>query len=311
MHEPNCNVKHDPRIECNLTDLSFVEKYLPPFAKPAVGLTIHNSLDEQVFVNSNRMEKCLKTFETMLPELVGVLEFIDGSQKQFERKSRPGFSSRLSNSSVPRVSKICDTPHTDYYIPQNDSFIDLDFVENESKPQDESNSTENLFKPEIIIHNISSLPALSNVSRLHFVTEGPNYFCLLSNSRACNCICLKHKDISRFESFSVKGPKLMVTNKNDIKLIYFSLPFFVRVCDTQKIALLSRLLHKFGTPNIVWDITGHGSHPSLSEFINDLKAGFSRVLMPSQIVFNLYVLDRNAVDPPPPLLAKQSTKYLC
>ena len=302
MHEPNCNVEHDPRIECNLTDLSFVKRYLPPFAKPAVGHTIHNSLDEQVFVNSNRCEKRLETFGTMLPELVGVLEFIDGSQKQFERKSRPGFSSRLSNSSVPRVSKICDAPHTDHDIPQNDSFIDLDFIENESDPQDELYSSQSLFKPEIIIHNISSLPALSNVSRLHFVTEGPNYSCLLSNSRACSCICLKHKDIIRFESFSVKGPKLMVTNKNDIKLIYFSLPFSVRVCDTQKIALLLKLLHKFGTPNIVWDITGHGSHPSLPEFINDLKTGFSRVLVPSQIIFNLYILDETAVNPPPPPL---------
>ena len=302
MHEPNCNVEHDPRIECNLTDLSFVKRYLPPFAKPAVGHTIHNSLDEQVFVNSNRCEKRLEAFGTMLPELVGVLEFIDGSQKQFERKSRPGFSSRLSNSSVPRVSKICDAPHTDHDIPQNDSFIDLDFIENESDPQDEPYSSQSLFKPEIIIHNISSLPALSNVSRLHFVTEGPNYSCLLSNSRACSCICLKHKDIIRFESFSVKGPKLMVTIKNNIKLIYFSLPFFVRVCDTQKIALLSRLLHKFGTPNIVWDITGHGSHPSLPEFINDLKTGFSRVLVPSQIIFNLYILDETAVNPPPPPL---------
>ena len=324
MHEPTCKNQHDPRVECCLENFTNIEKYLPSFFKSTVDSeTIRNqiSLNEQVLVKSNRCEKRPKASGTMLSELVGVLEFIsDTPRDQSERKSRPGFR-LISNSSVPRVPDLCDAPPADIDEPHNDPIMDLDFTNEpcndplmdldfvQMETDSEIDPFENQFHPEVNIKHVSNLPSLSNVIKLHFVNEGPDFVCLFSDDlHVCNCTPLKHKDIVRFRSFNKrndKSPKIMVAGrKNETKLIYFSLPYFVRICDTQKIALLIKLLHKFGTLNIIWDITGHGLHPSLFKFIEDLKLGFSRVLMPSQIHFNLYVLDKSHAEPtplPPPV----------
>ena len=110
----------------------------------------------------------------------------------------------------------------------------------------------------------------------------------------------------RFGYFNSKVPNICVTKGKDaIKTIFFSLPDRVRICDTQKIVLLIKLLLKFGTSNILWDVTGHSSHPSIHPFLEDLKLGFSRVPVSSPVDFNLFLLDKDpgypfSKPPPPP-----------
>ena len=202
-----------------------MEKYLPLFFSSTVGQN-HNSLNEQVFVKSNRCEKRLKNCETMLPGFVGVLDFIDNSRDQLERRSRPGFPSKLSDSSVPRVSNLCDAPHVEIDEPQDDFLIDLDFVnllDPDSGPQIEPSLSPSSFIPIVIFNYVSSLPALMNVSRLYFVTEGPGYTCLFSDHHVCTCINLKHKEAVRFEAKNKSSNSLLEGSSLVEVLITFAL----------------------------------------------------------------------------------------
>ena len=306
FHDNDCTIQHDPRIHCNTSNSSFYT-HVPG---PPTSSICHKSLDEQVSVCSNHCACLCKHTNTMLPGLDGVLEHVStNNSKQDESQSRPGCTSKLSIQSNPRVSDVCSARPSNMEFTVDDPIL-INYVE--LKPSDPPDisipaQTDDSVSPNLNIHLVNNIPDdITVLSRIIFITDGPDFLCILSDGYSCPCTPLKLKNNVKFGYFNSKVLNICVAKgKNAIKTIFFSLPDRVRICDTQKIALLIKLLLKFGTSNILWDVIGHGSHPSLHPFLEDLKLGFSRVLVASPVDFNLFLLDSDpggpiSTPPPPP-----------
>ena len=103
----------------------------------------------------------------------------------------------------------------------------------------------------------------------------------------------------RFHTLNDKRPRILVTNsKRNIKNIYFSLPYYVRVCDTTKI-VLSLKLRKFETYNIIMNIESHASHPSLPALLEGIKLGFQCVHVNNPETYNLIIVEGKPAEIPP------------
>ena len=310
FHDDTCTVNHDPRTICNSSNSS-VYKYVPPPIPPNI---CHKSIDEPIFVRSNRCADLCKHMDTMLPGLVGVLERVStNNSKQDDPRSWPDRSSnpRISN---PRVSNVCSARPSELELNVDDP-LSLNYVEIEqSDPSDpiSHSLSDSSISPNLNVNVVNYLPEVPGLSKILFVSEGPEFSCLFSNGYSCSCTPLKLTKNIKFGSFNSKTPQIFVAKGKDaIKTIYFSLPDHVRICDTQKIALLIKLLLKFETFNILWDITGHGSHPSLQSFLEHLRLGFNRVHVESPVDFNLFLLDKGPGDPVSPPPPPPNVNHIC
>ena len=112
-------------------------------------------------------------------------------------------------------------------------------VENEvSNPNMIVSPSDTLLSPKLNVQYVDILPDIDSFSNLWFKGSGPEFPCLFANGYSYSCMPINTKTCRniRFHTLNDKRPRILVTNsKRNIKNIYFSLPYYVRVCDTTKI----------------------------------------------------------------------------